>query len=233
VSSSPRSRTQIDRSERHPLFFLTGMFSLMTITPFRLSIVGLCLLGLGVFASCQTLREVSNLKDVKFRIDRVEDARLAGVSLEQVQSYRDLGGMDVTRLGSALSQGELPLSFTLHVEATNPENNRLNARLTQMDWTLLLEDRETISGVFQREVVLPPGAPTDVPVNVELDLVEFFDENLRGLVDLATAISGDGPPQNVKLEVQPTIQTRLGPMQYPKPIIVVSEDVGAETEGSR
>jgi hypothetical protein len=82
-------------------------------------------------------------------------------------------------------------------------------------------------------VVLPPGAPTDVPVDVELDLVEFFDENLRGLVDLATAISGDGPPQNVKLEVQPTIQTRLGPMQYPKPIIVVSEDVGAETEGSR
>ena len=176
---------------------------------------------------CKTLREVKNLKDVEFQIDRVTDAQLAGVSLRRVQSYNDLSATEVARLGSALSRGEAPLSFTLHVEATNPESNSVDARLTEMDWTLLLQDRETITGTFDREVVLSPGTPTDIPIDVSLDLVEFFDENVRGLVELATAIGGEGPPANVKLEVQPTIQTKLGPMRYPKPITVVSEDVGA------
>ena len=192
----------------------------------------LVLLVAGSLSGCQTLREVSNLKDVRFRIDRVTDAQLAGISLDQVQSYDDLGGMDVARLGSALAKGRLPLSFTLHVEATNPESNTLNARLTKMDWTLLLEDRETVSGVFDREVVLRPGAPTDVPVNMQLDLAELFDENLQQLVALATSVGGEGQPTNVKLKVQPTIQTRLGPMRYPSPITVVSEDVGGPSAGS-
>jgi len=180
-----------------------------------------------MIAGCQTLREVSNLRTVQFRIDRVNQARLAGVEISRLDSFRDLSGADVARLGSAMSRGELPLSFTLHVEATNPEENSIDARLTEMDWTLFLQDRETISGTFQREVVLSPGSPTDVPIDVKLDLVSFFDENLRGLVDLAAAIGGDGPPTNVELKVQPTIQTRLGPMRYPSPITVVSKDVGS------
>jgi hypothetical protein len=132
----------------------------------------------------------------------------------------------VARLGASLSQRDLPLSFTLHVEAENPADNSVNARLTEMDWTLLLDEKETISGVSDREVVLPPGTPKDVPVDIELDLVEFFDENLRGLVDLAAAVGGEGPPTNVQLRVQPTVRTPLGPMKYPSPITVVSQDVG-------
>jgi hypothetical protein len=133
--------------------------------------------------------------------------------------------MDIARLGSALAEGRLPLSFQLHVEATNPEDNSVNARLTNMDWTLLLDDRETVSGTLERRIVLPPGQPTDVPVDVSLDLAKIFDENLQQLVALATAVAGEGPPTNVKLKVQPTIQTRLGPMRYPSPITVVSTDV--------
>ncbi len=185
--------------------------------------------GVGVLMACQTLREVSNLKNVKFRIERISDARLAGIDLSDVESYDDLSGLDVTRLGSALSRGELPLSLIIHVQGTNPESNDVNARLTKMDWTLFLEDRETIAGTFDREIVLEPGTPTDVPVDLQLDLIDFFNENLRGLVDVATAVAGEGSPRTVKLKVQPTIQTRLGPMNYPTPITVVSEDVGAGT----
>jgi hypothetical protein len=95
-----------------------------------------------------------------------------------------------------------------------------------MDWTLLLEDKETVSGQFDQEVVLPPGQPQDVSFRVELDLVRFFDDNLKGLVNLASAISGDAPSQNIKLRVQPTVNTMLGPVKYPSPITVVSKEVG-------
>lgn len=185
-------------------------------------------LGAVLVSSCQTLREVRSLKDVDFRIDRATNAQLAGVNLRRLESFSDLGAMDVARLTSTLSQGELPLSFTLHMEATNPESNTVSARLTQMDWTLLLDDKETVNGNFDQEVTLPPGTPTDVPIDINLDLVRFFDENLRGLVDLAASVGGEGPPTNVKLRVQPTIRTRIGPIKYPEPITVVSRDVGTQ-----
>ena len=184
----------------------------------------------GSVAGCATLREVSNLRKVNFQIDRVSQAQLAGVQVTNLQSYEDLGATDVLRLGSALSGGELPLTFNLHLQATNPESNTVDARLTQMDWTLLLEDKETVSGQFKQEVVLSPGEPTDIPFQIELDLVRFFDDNLKGLVNLAASISGDAPPQTIKLRVQPTVNTRFGPFQYPSPITVVSKEVGGSNQ---
>ncbi|MEF8815300.1 MAG: hypothetical protein V5A20_03700 [Salinibacter sp.] len=192
------------------------------------------ILGIGVLlmavTGCTAVREVANLRKVQFAIDRVGQPRLAGVDVSRVQSYDDLRTTDILRLGSALSDGSLPLSFTLHLDAENPSSNSVNARLTQMDWTLLLEDKETVSGRFEREVVLPPGEPKGVPFDVELDLVRFFDDNLQGLVDLATAVGGEAPPRTIKLRVQPTVNTRFGPFQYPSPITVVSKDVGGESQ---
>jgi hypothetical protein len=190
-----------------------------------ISLLAAGLLVLSV-AGCTTIREVANLRKVDFQIDRVSQARLAGVDVNALQSYQDLSGTDMLRLGSALSKGEMPFTFTLHLQATNPASNSVNARLTQMDWTLLLEDKETVAGQFRQEIVLPPGEPKDVSFQVELDLVRFFDDNLQGLVNLASAIAGDQPPQTVQLRVQPTVNTALGPFRYPSPITVVSKDVG-------
>ena len=197
--------------------------------PLRLILLALLA---SIAVSCQTLRQVSNLKDVQFRIDRATNVQLAGIDLGGVRSVEDVSGIDMARLGSALSRGELPLSFTLFVEAENPASNSVDARLTQMDWTLLLDDTETISGTSDREVVLPPGTPKEVGVDIDLDLVEFFDRNLQSFLDLATAVAGDGPPANLKLRVRPIIQTPIGRMKYPTPITVVSKDVGGQSESA-
>jgi hypothetical protein len=184
---------------------------------------GLLLLASG----CQSLREVTALRDVQFDIDRVADARLAGVSLNNIRSYEDIGAADMLRLSAAVAEGEMPLSFTLYLEGTNPEENSVDARLTEMDWTLLLNDRETISGLFDRDVVMPPGEPTPIPIDVRLDAIEFFDNNLRDIVELALAVGGEGQPRNVKVEARPTIQTAIGPIRYPGSITVVNRDVGS------
>jgi hypothetical protein len=96
-----------------------------------------------------------------------------------------------------------------------------------MDWTLFLQDRETISGVVDEDIRLAPGTPTTVPVSVSLDLVRFFDENLRSLADLAMAVAGRGPETVVSLRVNPTIRTPLGRME-PGPITVGRRSVGGE-----
>lgn len=198
----------------------TRLFSITLLSVFLVAVV---------VGSCQVLREVSQLRNVQFRIDRVDDARLAGIELRTLDTYDDLGALQVARLASMVSNGELPLDFTLHLEARNPSKNGVDARLTQMDWTLLLEDTETISGTTERTFTLPAGEPTDVPVEMSLNLIDFFGDNLKQLIELAAAFGGDQPPKTLKLEVQPTVQTPLGSMKYPQPILVARQDVGRDS----
>ena len=178
---------------------------------------------------CATLQQLAALRNVDFALDRVAGVRLAGVLLDDKRGWGDLSAVDVTRLTVALAQGQMPLEFDLFVTGQNPPDNAVEARLIRMDWTLLLEDRETITGVFDREVVFPPGEPTTFPVAISLDLREFFEGSARDLADLALALSGQGgAPTTVALRAVPTIETALGPLRYPSAITILSTEVGAE-----
>ncbi|PEN15112.1 hypothetical protein CRI94_02150 [Longibacter salinarum] len=216
-------------SRSHHTRFLPFMKDIRQRIPVAVLIAGLGLAIAVLMSGCQTLREVSNLRKVDFRLDRVTDARLAGVSLQGVDSYDDFGATDMLRLSAAIADGKMPLEFTVQVAASNPAENSQNARLTQMDWRLFLQDKETIAGRFDREVVIPPGEPTDIPIEMELDLVDFFDGNLREIVNLALALGGEGEPTNVKLRARPTVQTAIGPIRYPNEILIVNEDVDGDT----
>ena len=75
--------------------------------------------------------------------------------------------------------------------------------------------------------MLRPGAPTDVPITISLDLVDFFEANARDLVELALSLSGrGGAPKEVALRATPVVDTPLGPIRYPEPITIVSREVG-------
>jgi hypothetical protein len=180
-----------------------------------------------VASGCATLQQLAALRSVDFAVDRVSSVRLAGVDLNSVRSYRDLSVADVGRLSLAVSRRELPMDFQLHLTATNPEDNSADARLVRLDWTLLLQGRETISGVFADETLLPRGRPTDVPIAMSLDLIDFFEGSAQDLVELALSLSGQGgSPREVTLRATPSVDTALGPISYPRPITIVSREVG-------
>lgn len=181
-------------------------------------------------AGCQTLQQIAQLRHVDFALDRVSQSTLAGVNLDRIQSYQDLRPMDIARLGAAIADRQLPLNFRLHVAARNPEENNVAARMVSLDWTLFLEDRETISGRYTDEVLLPPGQVTDIPIDMSLDLVRFFGDNLRDLVEIALAVTGQGgEPRRIELQATPSISTPVGPIRYPRPITIVSREIGAES----
>lgn len=178
-----------------------------------------------VLGSCTTLQEIANLRNVDFEIDNVTGTNLAGVNVQDVRSYEDLRGGEVARIAAALAGGELPLSFTLHVGAENPAENAVNARLVQLDWTLLLDNTETISGIFNDDRVIAPGTSVDIPLTMELDLVQFFGRNVQNLVELAAAVAGQGTKE-IALRARPTVSTPIGPITYPSEITIVRRRVG-------
>jgi hypothetical protein len=152
---------------------------------------------------------------------------LAGVDLSAAQTASDLSLSGGTRVAAALARGQLPLSMTLHVLGENPASNPVAARLLRMRWTLLLEDKETVSGLTEHAYELMPGRATDIPVDVSLDLLEFFERSGPDLVELALNLAGaGGRPKRLALRATPTVDTPLGPIAYPRPITIAAGSVG-------
>lgn len=196
----------------------------MPIVP-RSLVVAFLLVFLLPLGSCTALQEIANLRNVDFAIENVTGTNLAGVNVQDVRSYDDLGGGEVARLVAALATGEMPLSFTLNVGARNPAENAVNARLVQLDWTLLLDNTETISGVFNDDRVIAPGNAVTLPISMELDLIRFFGRNAQDLVELAAAVAGQGDKE-IALRARPTVTTPIGPITYPSEITILRQNVG-------
>ncbi|MDX1674435.1 MAG: hypothetical protein R3314_06560, partial [Longimicrobiales bacterium] len=163
-------------------------------------------------------------RDVEFSLAGTSGGTLAGVDISAVRSFSDLSVLDAAKIGAAFATGDLPFETTLLVEAANPGDNS-RARLVALDWTLFIDDRETVSGALDREYVLPPGEPVTVPVRVGLDLLDFFDRQLEPVANLALAAAGGGEPTRIHLEAFPSVETPLGVVRYPEPVRI-GYDVG-------
>lgn len=188
--------------------------------------LALLLLTAGI-SSCATLQQIVALRQVDFDLDGVGNATLAGVSLERIASYESLSILEVGRLALAATRREVPLEFDVGVRALNPSTNTTSATLSRLSWALLLDDQETIEGTLDSSHTLLPGEPVVIPLRMSLNLVDFFDGSAESLVNLAAGIAGmDADPTRVALRAVPTIDTPLGPIQYPSPITVVSRTVG-------
>lgn len=171
-------------------------------------------------SGCATLQSLAQLPQIDFHIDGTSDGELAGIDLDRVRRVEDLGTVDLVRVGAAVARRRVPLTFDLHVAAENPSSNRYDLMLERLEWTLLLEDRETVSGVFSRQLVIRPSGTTDVPITIELDLMRFFDEGAKDLAALALRAAGAGGPQNVALRARPTVRTPLGSVRFPNEIVI-------------
>lgn len=185
--------------------------------PLAVVVLGVLLLVPG----CTTLEQIAALQRVDFRLDRLSNALVAGVDVDRLASGGELGPTDLARLGTAAARGSVPLEFVLHVGAENPADNPVAARLVTLDWTLFLDGTETISGVYNDDRQIPPGAAVDLPISMRLDLVDFFGRNVGDLAALVGNLAGvETRRQTVRLEAQPTIRTQFGPIQYPGTISI-------------
>jgi len=174
-------------------------------------------------SGCASLQQLVALRQVDFSLAGVVDPRLGGVDLSRIRSYSDLSASDVARLGVAIARKDLPFEFTLNVQGVNPRDNNVTARMIRMQWTLLLQNKETINGSIDQPVAFPPGEPVTIPMPMRLNLFEFFGGTTRDLVDLALAVAGANPePVTISLRAVPTIDTPIGPISYPNPITIIS-----------
>jgi hypothetical protein len=193
----------------------------------------IALLGLVALSGCGGgRRQFTPLSRVQFEFAGVSNVRLVGIPINANTRYRTLGMLDAARLAAAIVSGQAPLEMTAHLEATNPTENPVAARIVDVQWSLYIEDRHALDGGLEAPVAIAPGATADVPLSVRLDLAQMGAGGARDVLDLAVAIAGQGTiRKDVRLEIRPTIQTPVGPIRYPYPIAV--RRAGTETRVSR
>ena len=180
--------------------------------PLLVAVLGLFLLVPG----CTTLQQIAALEKVDFDLDRLSNTLVAGVDVSRLQGGRGLGAGDLARLGAAAVSGDVPLSFTLHVGAENPADNPAAAQLLSLDWTLFLDGTETISGVYNDDRTIAPGARADLPIQMRLNLVDFFGRDVGDIAALVGNLAGvETRRQTVRLDARPSVNTQFGPIRYP------------------
>ena len=171
--------------------------------------------------SCTALQELAALRTVTFAFAGISDVRVAGVRITEATTYASLGVTDAGRLAAAVLAKDVPLELTAHVRATNPSENTVSASITALDWTLFIEDRNTASGGLTAPLSIAPGASAEIPLGARVDLLQLGTGGARDLFDLALEIAGYGLSQKeLRLEMAPTIETPLGPIRYPAPVVV-------------
>jgi len=158
----------------------------------------------------------------------VQDRQLRGTNVQQVRSVNDIRAPAITRWTAAVTRRELPMTFQVNVGAGNPADNPVIATLVGLDWTLFLDEQETIGGALNNQYSLQPGVETGIPLSINLNVFQFLDRSAQDVVELALAVAGQGgSPKRIKIMATPTVSTPIGPIRYPNPVTIISRDVGS------
>lgn len=194
------------------------------------------ILAVGLFTACSTIRDITNtlssISRLQFKLGAVNNFRLAGVDISRISDPSRLSIGDGIALGRAFANKSLVASFTLNVDAKNPNTGANGTRqtmvtLNDLDWRLLIDDKSTISGRLGRPFDIPGGGQTvPVPLDMTLDLYSFFaDKGYDGLLNLAMAIGGQqGSAARIKLDAMPSVGTPFGAITYPGRIVIVDKE---------
>lgn len=179
---------------------------------------------------CSAYETIVNLSRLKFRIDSIDNLELAGIPLKNKLSINDFSTLETMKLSTAFVRNTLPLTFTINVDAKNPNDGtggypRTNATIVSFPWRLFLDDKQTVTGNIGSEVAVPgSGETTKIPLKVTIDLVQFFKEKgYQGILNLAlNLVKESSAPSKITLYAQPTVGSQLGNIKYPKEIKIIN-----------
>ncbi len=184
-----------------------------------------------LLTSCSVYETMVNLSRLKFKLGNVNNFTISGINLSNKKNFSDLDPLELVSLTQALTSGKLPASFTLNVEAVNPNDGtggykKTDATLKSFPWRLNIDQTETISGNIGSPISVPgTGEVTNIPLQMNIDLLEFFgNKGLENLVNLALALGGqEGSSSRLTLFASPTVSSPLGDIKYPGELKIVDQ----------
>lgn len=181
---------------------------------------------------CSVYETLTNVSRLKFKVGTVNGFELNGISFSGKSKLADFNALDAIKLTAAFTQGSLPASFILNVEAKNPNDGtggyrKSDATIQNFKWRLFLDDKETISGELDEPLTIPgTGEISTIPLKINIDLMKFFkDKGYESIVNLALALGGvQGSSSKITLYATPTVSSPFGNITYPGELKLVDTE---------
>lgn len=180
-----------------------------------------------LFGSCSILEQASELQTFakcEFRLKSVQNIRLAGINVQQIDQISDMTLMEMAKLTTAFTSKNMPLKLTLNLEVKNP--NQSKAALNEIDWILFIDDIQMTHGHLARRVEIPShGGLSVLPIAMEFNLLEVLSgESADAVINFALNLAGAGNrPTRIMLKAKPTIYVGSKPITYPGYIKIENE----------
>ena len=170
----------------------------------------------------QQVQQIASFAKCDFKLNDVQDVRIAGISVQNYKGTSDLNFGDAARLAAALTGSTLPLTFNLNIEAHNP--NGQVAGLNRLEWILLIDDIEMVNGINEEPVTIPANGSTVIPLSMNIDLRKALSgKSGQSLLNFGFNLAGaNGSPTRIKLKAKPTILVGKFPIAYPGYITITS-----------
>lgn len=167
-------------------------------------------------ASCSTIREMSALAKCEFKVNGIKDLTLVGVNIQKINSITDLSWSDAGKIAAAIFTNSFPLNFTVNLDVKNP--NKTKAALNHLDWILLIDDIQMVTGnVSNRVEIAPNGGVSTLPININFDLKQALKgKSYDAIKNFAFNLAGYGDgPTRITIKAKPTIMIGSKAIQYP------------------
>jgi hypothetical protein len=195
----------------------------------KLKIIPILLL-LTFLTSCSVVQQTSEMKNFgkcEFRIESARKMNLGGISIQGKDAVGDLSFYEITKIGTVVAGGTLPLTFDLNIEVRNP--NPVLAAMNKLDWILLIDDIEMTRGALNQRIEVPAGSLANFPVFINLDLMKSLTgKSGDALINFAMNLAGaSSRPTRIKLKAKPTVMIGTTPVEYPG-YITIRQDFGTE-----
>lgn len=184
-----------------------------------------------IIYQCSIYQTITNLSRLQFKLGEIYNFRVNDIDISNKSSLNDFNANELIKLTTMFTQGKLPISFVLNVNAKNPNDgtggySRTDATLKSFKWKLFIDDTETIFGNIDSPVTVPgTGEVTKIPLRVNIDLLQFFKEQgFDKVLNLVLTLGGkNGSTSKITLYATPTVSTPIGDITYPGEIKIVDK----------
>ncbi|MCC9166806.1 hypothetical protein [Pontibacter harenae] len=185
----------------------------------------LVLVLLLIFAGhgCKQVQDIKAFTEANYRLEGVENVKLNGVDLDKrLQTEQGLSTSERDSLLTAVTTNRLQMGAILLLRVELPDANQdSKLTLTKLQWLLLIDGKEAMTGTVDETMVLEEGLNT-LPIQTPVQLTEVDGQpNYEGLNRIINLVSRNANlKQHITFQIKPTVKTPVGNITAPNYITV-------------
>lgn len=172
-----------------------------------------------ILSSCTILEQAQEYErfiQCDFSLSNIKVLEISGVDISSLNSKGDISMMDMMNITKQIFSTNFPATLSIDLKASNKDLQQ--ASIAGLDWKILMDNEELVSGLVDQEVLVKPQSSATFPVIVQVDLMKLLRSESLGKI-MAFAFGENQYEEISKLgaeiKIKPYYKTKSGIKKYP------------------